>query len=125
MPVKSRRTKNAPQQGFREKLSTIFVGALVLAMLATLALIVWQNSTQPVMTGDYDGKIVDRWGDYSESDQGSRPRFRLLVESQDGKRFPVKVDASVYESARVGMRIKNRNGQIVLIDSEQRTTGSK
>ena len=94
-------------------------------MLVTLALIVWKNSTQRVMTGDYDGRIVDRWGDYSQSEQGSRPRFQLLVESDDGKRFPVKVDASVYEAARVGMRIKNRNGQIVLIDSEQRTTGNK
>ena len=101
------------------------MGALVLAMLATGVLLVWQKSTQRVMTGDYDGRIVDRWGDYSESEQGSRPRFQLLVESEDGKRFPVKVDASVYESARVGMRIKNRNGQIVLIDSEQRTTGNK
>jgi hypothetical protein len=122
---KSRRTKNAEKPLLREKLSTILVGALVLAMLATGVLLVWQKSTQRVMTGDYDGRIVDRWGDYSESEQGSRPRFQLLVESEDGKRFRVKVDASVYESARVGMRIKNRNGQIVLIDSEQRTTGSK
>jgi hypothetical protein len=122
---KSRRTKKAEKPLLREKLSTILVGALVLAMLATGVLLVWQKSTQRVMTGDYDGRIVDRWGDYSESEQGSRPRFRLLVESEDGERFPVKVDVSVYESARVGMRIKNTNGQIVLIDTKQRTTGNK
>jgi flagellar basal body-associated protein FliL len=122
---KSRRTKNAEKPLLREKLTTILVGALVLAMLATVVLLVWQKSTQRVMTGDYDGRIVDRWGAYSESEQGSRPRFRLLVESQDSKRFTVNVDASVYESARVGMRIKSRSGQVVLIDSEQRTTGNK
>lgn len=88
-------------------------------MLAAGALLVWQKSTQRVLTGDYDGRIVDRWGDYSESEQGSRPRFQLLVEAEDGKRFPVKVDASVFESARVGMRIRNRNGQIELLDSKQ------
>ena len=69
--------------------------------------------------GDYEGRIVDRWADYSEGDQGSHPYFRLRVESDDGKRFTVKVDPNVYESARVGMRIKNRSGQIVLIDSQQ------
>lgn len=91
-----------------------------MVFLALVVLFVWHNKDERVI-GDYDGRIVDRWADYTESDQGSRPRFRLAVESPDGKRFTVKVDANVYESARVGMRIKNRGGQVVLIESEQRT----
>jgi hypothetical protein len=51
--------------------------------------------------------------------------LRLLVESQDHKRFTVKVDPNVYESAKVGMRIKSRAGQIVLIEPERSTTSSK
>ncbi len=82
--------------------------AFMLAMVATLVLLVWQKSTQPSHTADYEGRIVDRWADYAETQQGSRPRFSLLVESQDGKRFTVKVDPNVYESAKVGMRIKSR-----------------
>ena len=92
-----------------------------MAMLATLAVLVWQKSTQPVNTSDYEGRIIDRWADYAESDQGSRPRFHVLVESQDGKRFTIAVDVSVYESAKVGMQIKSRAGQIVLIDSSHPT----
>ena len=88
-------------------------------MLALLVLLVWQKSTQRLDAADYDGRIVDRWADYAESELGSRPRFRLLIESQNGKRFTVKVDANVYESAKVGMLIKSRSGQIVLIEAGQ------
>jgi len=111
--------RNANRRLFDAKLSTAVLSILIVAMLTTLAALVWQKSTQPVDTKDYDGRIVDRWADYAESDQGSRPRFRVLVESQDGKRFTVAVDANVYESAKVGMQIKSRAGQIVLIDSEK------
>jgi hypothetical protein len=116
--MKDQLRRNAAQRVLKERLSAVIVGAIVLAMLTTLVLVVWQKSTQPVNT-DYEGRIVDRWGDYSESDQGSRPRLRLLVEADDGKRFVVKVDPSVYESAKVGMRIKSRSGQVVLIEIEQ------
>jgi hypothetical protein len=111
--------KNADWRLFRGKLSTIFLAAFVLAMLAIMVLLVWQKSTQRLDTGDYDGTIVDRWADYSESVIGSRPRFNLLIESPDGKRFKVRIEANVYESAKVGMRIKSRSGQIVLIEVDQ------
>jgi hypothetical protein len=101
---------------------TIIAGVLVFVGLCVLFFFVYdRRASNP----DYEGTIVDRWADYAESEQGSTPRFRLLVESQDHKRFAVKVDPNVYESARVGMRIKSRSGQIVLIDSEQRTTVGK
>jgi hypothetical protein len=74
---------------------------------------------------DYEGIIVDRWGYYNESQEGTRPRLRLVVETDDGKRLIVKVDPSVYESAKVGMRIKSRSGQVVLIDAGQTKTVGK
>ena len=113
--------QKSTDQSVWQKSTTVIGGVLVLAAFATLLLVAWQKSTQRFGTGDYEGTIVDRWADYTESNQGSRPRFRLGVESPDGKRFTVKVDANVHESARVGMRMKNRGGQIVLIESEQRT----
>ena len=100
------------------KLSTLFVAALVVVMLGVLVLLAWQRSTQQA-TGDYEGVIVERWAGYSESDLGSRPYFRLQIELKDGGRTTVRVDPNVYESARVGMRIKSRSGQIVLVDSQQ------
>ena len=122
---KDRLRKNAERRLLQGKLSTVFVAAFAMAMVVTLVLLVWQKSTRPLDMADYEGRIVDRWGDYAELEEGSRPRFRLVVESEDGKRFTVKVDANVYESARLGMHIKSKAGQIVLFDSEQRTTGGK
>lgn len=116
---------NAEQRLRREKLYTIAAGALILPMVVIGVLLVWQKTTQRIESGDYEGRIVDRWADYGESQQGSRPYFRLLVEGPDGKRFTVKVDANVYESARIGMRIKSRAGQAVLIDSEGKKAGGK
>src|SRR6267378_107630 len=116
---KPRLGRNANRRLFEGRLSTIVTSAFVLAMVATLMLLVWQKSTQRFQNGDYEGRVVDRWADYAESKQGSRPRFNLLIESPDGKRFTVKVDSSVYESAKVGMRIESRAGQIILIDTDR------
>ena len=110
---------------FKRKLSTSLLGLLVVATLLTFAVVIWQKSTQPVNTSDYDGTIVDRWADYTQSEQGSRPYFRLLVESNDGKRFTVRVDSNIYESAKVGMRIKSKDGQVVLIESDRNSTSNK
>jgi hypothetical protein len=89
-----------------------------LAIIAILSLFLYYVYSGRVTSSDYEGKIVDRWADYTASTQGSRPYFSLLIESSDGKRLTVRVDSNVYELARVGMRIKSRNGQVVLIDSQ-------
>ena len=107
------------------KLFRIVIGFLLIAGFFTLALLMWEKSTTPSQIIDYEGTIVERWADYAETDQGSRPHLALLVESRDGKRITVKVDPNVYESARVGMRIKSQAGQIVLIDSERSSTSGK
>jgi hypothetical protein len=119
--MRKARLQKPTDQSFWQKSSTVIGGLLLFAVFATLLLVAWHKSTQRLGTGDYEGKIVDRWGDYSESNEGSRPQFRLAVESSGSKRFTVRVDPNVYESARVGMGIKNRGGQIVLIESEPRT----
>jgi len=103
--------------------TAVVLSVLVVILLATLV-VVWQKSTTPTQT-DYEGTIVDRWADYAESYQGARPRLALVVESPDRRRFTIRVDPNVYESAKVGMRIRSRAGQILLIDSEQRTTSDK
>jgi hypothetical protein len=121
----AQRERTAHRRLFEGKLSTILTAAFVLAMIVVLVQLIWQKTTQPSHPADYDGRIIDRWGDYSQSQQGSRPRFILLIESSDGKRFTMRVDATVFESSKVGMRIKSRAGQIVLIESEQGTNISK
>ena len=108
----------------RERALNIVGGAMVVAVFVTLALVVWQKGCYGVDTSDFDGRIVDRWAGYNESTtRGSQPYFRLAVEGDDGKRFNVKVDPAIYESAKVGMRIKRRAGQIVLIETESKSPG--
>lgn len=108
--------QNAGKRPADRKLATIIAGIMIMAMLCVLFFLIYnRRASNP----DFEGTIVDRWADYAESAQGSTPRLSLVVESPDRKRFTVKVDPTVYESARVGMRIKSRTGQIVLIDSEK------
>lgn len=97
------------------RLSQILMVAVIVAMLGTLVLLYWQRSAQTLDQSDFDGKIVDRWANYAESQQGSTPRFFLLVDAQRG-RFTLRVEPTTYESAKVGMRIKRESGKIVLID---------
>lgn len=122
---KELRAKNAVRRIGEHKVLTVIGGVLVLTALFAMIFAVWQRLNTPAGTGDYEGTIVDRWADYAESEYGSQPRFRLLVEPRDGKRFTVKVDPNVYESARVGMRIKSRAGQIVLIEPDRNSTSGK
>src|SRR6266480_7270407 len=115
---KAHREEKAQRRRFFGVYTAVVLSVLVITLLATLV-VFWQKSTTPAQT-DYEGTIVDRWADYAESDQGSRPRLALVVESPDRTRFTVRVDANIYESARVGMRIKSKSGQIVLIEPQQK-----
>ena len=111
--IKSRlREKKAEEQS---RWATVGAGLLIIGLLAVFMVFIWGGK---VANSDFDGAIVERWADYGETQEGSRPRLRLVVESADGKRFTVNVDPAVYESARVGMRIKSRSGQIVLVDGD-------
>lgn len=111
--------KNAGVCRYREKVARHLVGALIMAGFSALLVFAFWYSSSSGTPADYEGKIIDRWADYVEADLGSRPRFRVLIETADGKRFPVKVEANVYESAKVGMRIRSRAGQVVLIEGVQ------
>ena len=120
---KVHREKNKQLRLFEGRISTVVTSVVLVVMIATLVVLVWQKSTNPSTVGDYEGRIVDRWADYVESEQGSKPRLRLVVEIREGKRITVAVEPAVYESARIGMGIRSRNGQIVLIESDRNTGG--
>jgi len=121
----SKLQNSGDQRRLKDKLSTLLVGALVIAMLAILALLVWQKVAQRLDTSDFEGTIVDRWADYPASSCVSEPRFRLLVELPDGKQMTLKVDPPLYESAKVGMRIKRTSGQVVLVDAKLEQTPAR
>lgn len=104
--------------------STVAWGILIGAILVFAGVLAWQHSSQISKT-DFEGTVVERWADYSETQQGSRPRLRLLVESDDRERFTLRVEPSVYEVARVGMRIKSSAGKIELMNTAQERAGEK
>ena len=111
MSLKASKFKNPTQ----EARWPTAVGAVVISVaVCVIFFYIWGGRAT---NSDYEGKIVDRWADYTQSEQGSRPYLRLLIEGSNGKRFTVKVDPNVYESARVGMKIRSSAGQVVLIDS--------
>ena len=98
----------------REKRGVLW-GLLLILAFCGLFYFIYHRRANP----DYEGRIVDRWAGYSQTDQGSQPYFQLRVESDDGRQFDVKVDSSVYQSSRSGMRIKSTSGQVVLVDTEK------
>ena len=103
--------------GFFRKKTTHVAGLSFLGIVIVVFLFMACRSwTSPAQPGDYEGRIVDRWADNGGQAEAYQPRLALLIESNDGRRFTVRVDPNVYESARVGMRIRSRSGQIVLID---------
>jgi len=115
---KNRSEKYSQSRMSSERLYTAILAIIIVAMVGTLVVLVWQKSTTPALI-DYEGTIVDRWADYAETQEGSRPRLNLVIESDSRKRVTVRVDANTYESARVGMRIKSQKGQIELIASDK------
>ncbi|HEX7723066.1 MAG TPA: hypothetical protein VF397_12965 [Pyrinomonadaceae bacterium] len=117
-PARKKKSRTADTQSNWPGAITAVV---VVGLLCLLFFYIWGGRAT---SSNYEGKIIDRWADYTQSTQGSQPYFRLLVESNDGKRFTVRVDSNIYESARVGMRIKSKDGQVVLIDSGD-STGKK
>ncbi len=109
-------------RGVRVPWENVIWGVAISAILISFLFVAWKNSSQTSRT-DYAGMIVDRSAAYAETDEGSRPNFRLLVESKDGERFTVRVDTDVYEAARIGMRIESKAGKIVLSDPKNKPAG--
>lgn len=114
---KDERESGPPIAMLSERFTTAILAIVIVAMPGALILLIWKKSTTPVLT-DYEGRSVERWADYAETSEGSRPRFNLHIEAEGGKRFTVRVNPTVYESAKIGMRVKSRNGQVVLIEPD-------
>jgi hypothetical protein len=117
--------RKLPLRFFERMPTKAIVGFILVVTFALLLLLAWQRWSSPAKPGDYEGRIVDRWADNSGAAENYQPRLYLVIETTNGKRVTVEVEPAVYESARVGMRIKSRSGQAVLIDSDRGLSGNK
>ena len=81
----------------------------------------YKSSPRGPFRNEFEGRVVDKWADYTHSEEGSRPYFRLVVEGDDRARFAVSVSAEVYERAKVGIRIKKTEEGVELMADESST----
>jgi len=123
MLKKRRRREQHERGGIRAigewKYTTLLLSVVVGTMFVLLVVLVWRVPRQKPI-GDFDGVIVDRWAGYNESDYGSKPYFRLLVEIENSKRITIGVEPDLYHRSKVGMGVKNRNGRVELVEAPVR-----
>jgi hypothetical protein len=84
--------------------------AVLLAILVCVSLFIFgifklRQARLASIPAEFEGVIVEKQISLAETEEGSYPYFRLLVEV-DGKRFTVAVYKEIYEEAEVGMRLK-------------------
>jgi hypothetical protein len=89
-------------------IKTIAVLAAVLGCVCLLFFAVTrlQQSRRESLPKEFEGRIVDKWAGYSESQQGSSPYYRVVVEVDEQNRYTVPVNQDIYQQAQVGMRLK-------------------
>lgn len=120
MKLRAIKLKNEEEDEVRGAISTprtilFLVGTLVFFAVLMGGLYRYRSSPAGPFRREYEGKIVEKWARYAESEQGSKPLFRLLVEDNNKVRFTVAVTPDVYERAEIGMRIKKSESGIELL----------
>jgi len=108
IPRRKTRKVSATDPNSVWNIKTIAVLAAVLACVSLLFLAVTRLKQSPVesLPKEFEGRIVDKWAGYSESEQGSSPYYRLVVEVEGQSRYTVPVNHDIYQQAQVGMRLR-------------------
>lgn len=114
---RKRRSQNSEQENRGNNRFNILGSAIICLMIAGLSVILVSRCSRPkIVTEDYEGVILDRWAGYTETEEGSWPYFRLLIEDDNQHRLTVNVDADTYHRSKVGMRVTRRKGKIELTE---------
>ena len=89
-------------------------------MLAILVGVFWLSySVSPGNhPAEYEAVVVDKWANYSETDEGSVPYFRLLLELTNGQKLTVRVGPDLYNEAKVGSKIRKSSRGLELVKAE-------
>ena len=97
-----------------------------LVVLAILVGVFWLSySVSPGNhPAQYEAVVVDKWANYSETDEGSVPYFRLLVELRNGQKLTIRVGPDLYNQAKVGSRIRKSSTGIEFIPAAPDRAGS-
>jgi hypothetical protein len=79
------------------------LGCVCLLLFAVTKL---KQSRLESLPKEFEGRIVDKWAGYSETQQGSYPYYRVVVEVEGQNRYTVPVNQEIYQQAQVGMRLR-------------------
>lgn len=96
-----------------DSLDNIIWGVIIIAVLIGIFVLAYRAS-RGINPAEYEGRIVDKWAGYTHSDEGSFPYFRLLLETESGRRLTVAVDQVTYHRSKIGMWIKKTRKGIEL-----------
>lgn len=105
----------------REVLSNVpwrALAATAAIALFVLLLYALQLSTLRGIPDSYEGVVIDKSVTIRESEQGSFPQRRLHVRVEGGRVLRVPAGQELYESARVGMRIRKTAAGVELTWTE-------
>jgi hypothetical protein len=97
-----------------------FVLILLFATLLCWSVYKFRSATTGPFRTEYEGRIIDKWADHSQSEQGSQPYFRLIIRSSDNQQFTVSVSSEIYDRAKVGMFVKKTAAGIEFIADESK-----
>ena len=105
--------------------SHVLVAVWGVVILAGFIGILWlsyrvQRNMHPA---EYEGVVVEKWADYQETEQGSRPYFRLMLELENGQQLTIGVQRDLFNQARVGSRIRKTSEGIQLMHAATDKTG--
>ena len=88
------------------KTIAVLVGILIAISLFLLAVTALKRSRVESIPREFEGRIVDKWAGFNETQQGSYPYYRISVEVEGQQPFSVPVNEELYQQAQVGMILK-------------------
>ena len=108
-----------------ERKSHVMVALWGVVILVGFIGILWlsyrvQRNIHPA---EYEGVVVERWADYQETEEGSQPRFSLLLDLENGQRLAIRVQPDLYHQVNVGSRVRKTTEGIQLIQPATDKTG--
>lgn len=114
--MKNEQRNTRPTIGARDKILTIIALVLVIALVFVLGINLSQRiKSQGAYRNEYEGRVMDKWVGYHESQQGTRISRHLLIKSKNNEVFQVSVSPELYEQAKVGnWLLKDKEGLRIL-----------
>ena len=88
------------------KTIAVLVGILIAISLFLLAVTALKRSRVESIPREFEGRIVDKWAGFNETQQGSDPYYRRSVEVEGQQPFSIPVNEELYQQAQVGMILK-------------------